>query len=83
MDVGTLILLFFGGCAGGLLAGLLGVGGGLVFVVIFTNYLAVLGIPDNKIAQLIIANSMVAIFFAGTSGSIKHYLNGDFFLNRL
>lgn len=79
MDVGTLILLFLGGCAGGLLAGLLGVGGGLVFVVIFTNYLTALGIPDSKIAQLIIANSMVAIFFAGTSGSIKHYLNGHFY----
>ena len=79
MDFGILLLLFIGGCAGGLLAGLLGVGGGLIFVVIFTNYLSALGVPDAGIAQLIIANSMVAIFFAGVSGSIKHYLNGDFY----
>lgn len=79
MDFGILILLFAGGCAGGLLAGLLGVGGGLIFVPIFTNYLFVLGIPDEMIARLIIANSMVAIFFAGISGSIKHHLNGDFY----
>lgn len=79
MDYGTLLLLFAGGCAGGLLAGLLGVGGGLVFVPIFTNYLVVLGIVDDKIAQIIIANSMFAIFFAGISGSIKHYLSGHLY----
>lgn len=79
MDIPTLILLFLGGCIGGLLAGLLGVGGGLVFVIIFTNYLSSLGAPDTTFAHLIVANSMFAIFFAGVSGSIKHYLNGNFF----
>ena len=78
MTIGTLVLLFFGGCLGGLLAGLQGVGGGLVFVLIFTNYLSAADVPDSSLAHLIVANSMFAIFFAGISGSIKHYFNGNF-----
>ncbi|HEY1025433.1 MAG TPA: sulfite exporter TauE/SafE family protein [Sphingobacteriaceae bacterium] len=78
MDIITIILLFLGGCVGGLLAGLLGVGGGLVFVIIFTNYLASSGAPDITFAHLIVSNSMFAIFFAGISGSVKHYINGNF-----
>jgi uncharacterized protein len=80
MTTGALVLLFLGGCVGGLLAGLLGIGGGLIFVLIFTNYLSVVNAPESTLAHYIVANSMFAIFFAGISGSIKHYLNENFFL---
>lgn len=80
MGISTILILFFGGCVGGLLAGLLGIGGGLVFVLIFTNYLTSVQINDKDIAQIIIANSMFAIFFAGVSGSIRHFINGNFFV---
>ncbi|HYK76105.1 MAG TPA: sulfite exporter TauE/SafE family protein [Daejeonella sp.] len=79
MELANLLILFLGGCLGGVLAGLLGIGGGLVFVVIFTNYLMSLKVPDAGIAQLIVANSMFAIFFAGLSGTYKHYKNGNFY----
>lgn len=80
MTIGALILLFLGGCLGGLMAGLLGIGGGLVFVLIFTNYLSVVNAPDTTLAHYIVANSMFAIFFAGISGSVKHYFSNNFFL---
>ncbi len=80
MTAGELVLLFLGGCMGGLLAGLLGIGGGLIFVLIFTNYLAAVNAPEATMAHYIVANSMFAIFFAGVSGSIKHYQNGNFYL---
>lgn len=80
MTAGELVLLFFGGCMGGLLAGLLGIGGGLIFVLIFTNYLSAVNAPEATMAHYIVANSMFAIFFAGISGSVKHYFNGNFFL---
>jgi uncharacterized protein len=80
MDIQTLFLLFVGGCTGGLLAGILGVGGGLVFVPIFTSYLIHVAVAEDKVAQIIVANSMFAIFFAGLSGSIKHYLNGHLYI---
>lgn len=80
MSIITLLILFFGGCIGGLLAGLLGIGGGLVFVLIFTNYLTAVQVSDADIAQMIIANSMFAIFFAGLSGSIRHFMNGNFYI---
>lgn len=79
MTFGALILLFLGGCLGGLMAGLLGIGGGLVFVLIFTNYLSAVNAPETTLAHYIVANSMFAIFFAGISGSVKHYFNNNFY----
>jgi len=77
-----IILLLLGGL-GGLLAGLLGIGGGVIYVLIFNHYLHKIGIPDSIIVPSIIANSMFAILFAGVSGSYKQWKNKNFFPNEM
>lgn len=73
------LILFVGGSIGGLLAGLLGVGGGIIFVVILSFYLEKIGVPESALVPAILANSLFAIFFSGISGSIKQYLAKNFF----
>jgi uncharacterized membrane protein YfcA len=80
MGIGVLLLLFLFGCLGGLLSGILGLGAGMVFILIFTTYLTSKQVPDQVIAQLVLANSMFVVFFSGLSGSIKQHLNQNFFL---
>ncbi len=75
MEIITLLIL---GGIGGLLAGMLGIGGGIIYVLLFSHYLPLTGIPSHLIVPAIVANSMFAIFFAGISGSYKHYKNKNF-----
>ena len=77
MTTEIITLLILGGI-GGLLAGMLGIGGGIIYVLLFSHYLPLTGIPSHLIVPAIVANSMFAIFFAGISGSYKHYKNKNF-----
>ena len=77
MTTEIIALLILGGI-GGLLAGMLGIGGGIIYVLLFSHYLPLTGIPNHLIVPAIVANSMFAIFFAGISGSYKHYKNKNF-----
>lgn len=72
----TLLLL---GSVGGILAGLLGIGGGVVYVLIFSHYLLSYQLNDSAIVQATIANSLFAILFAGVSGSYKQWKNKNFY----
>lgn len=74
-----ILLLFSLGSLGGLLAGLLGIGGGVIYVLIFAHYLPLAGVPDTLIVPSIVANSMFAILFAGLSGTYKQWRNNNFF----
>ncbi len=76
--LGATITLFILGGLGGLLAGMLGIGGGIIYVLLFSHYLPLIGIPEHLVVPAIVANSMFAIFFAGVSGSYKHYKNNNF-----
>lgn len=76
-------ILFLLGALGGLLAGLLGIGGGVIYVLIFNYFLHKIGVPDSIIVPSIIANSMFAILFAGVSGSYKQWKNKNFFPNEM
>ena len=78
MDISVLCLLFIGGCVSGLFAGLLGLGGGMLFMLIFTSYLTLVKVPDQIIPELIIANAMFAMFIAGLSGSVRNYFRRNF-----
>lgn len=79
MDPGDLFVLLLSGCVGGFLAGLLGIGGGIVYVVIFSVYLERLGIPPQLMVPAIVANSMLAILFSSISGTLKHIRKKNFF----
>ena len=76
----TDVLILFGvGAFGGLLAGLLGVGGGLIYIAAFTYYLGQYDLPSAEFVRLILANSIFAVFFAGLSGTIRQAIQGNFY----
>lgn len=75
MSTWIFLLLFAGGCVSGMFAGLLGLGGGMLFMLVFSNYLKYTPVPVQLVPQMILANSMFAMFIGGFSGSLKHYLN--------
>lgn len=80
MSAIDIVILLISGGVGGFLAGLLGIGGGIVYVVLFSFYLEKLGFPQATLVPHIIANSLFAIFFGGLSGIIKQKKNNNFFL---
>jgi len=72
-------LLFLAGLVGGLISGLLGVGGGIVYIVILPIAFQFVGIPDQEIAQFTIANSLFGTFFAGLFATYSHFKHGEFY----
>lgn len=74
------LILFVAGILGGFLAGLLGIGGGIIFISILPIALAQLGLPHTEIVQYTIANSIFGTFFASFSGCINLYRNKEFYL---
>lgn len=67
------------GIMSGLLAGLLGVGGGLLLVPILEYAARHYGIDGEELVRYTLANSFFAIIFAGLASSFKHYRNANFF----
>ncbi|SMG52722.1 Uncharacterized membrane protein YfcA [Marivirga sericea] len=72
-------LLFLAGLVGGLISGLLGVGGGIVYILILPIAFQFIGIPDQEIAQFTIANSLFGTFFAGLFATYSHFRQGEFY----
>ncbi len=65
----SFFFLLIAGILGGFMAGLVGIGGGIVYVFVIPIALRFMGVPDAEIAQYTIANSIFAIFFAATSAN--------------
>ena len=74
----TIILLFLIGVFAGILAGLLGVGGGLIFTPVLF-YLFTQGGLDQP-TQWAIGSSLFCTFIASSSSVFKQYRNHNFFL---
>ena len=72
------ILLIIAGLIGGFLAGLLGVGGGVIYILILPSALRNVGICEDQLIAYTIANSLFAILIASFSGNIKSILKGTF-----
>jgi uncharacterized protein len=64
------------GIAAGLMAGLLGVGGGLVLVPALIVLLPMQGVPDAVVMQVALATSLTSIFFTGLSSTYAHHRRG-------
>lgn len=63
-------LLFLAGIIGGFLAGLIGIGGGVIYIFILELAFIQMGIMEVELAQFTIANSIFAVFFASSSANI-------------
>jgi uncharacterized protein len=61
--------LFVAGIVGGFLAGLLGIGGGVIFIMVIPIALNYIGVPQEDLVQYTIANSIFAIFFSSLSST--------------
>lgn len=62
----------------GFLAGLLGIGGGLVIVPVLSSILLYLEIlPSEQVVIVAIATSLASILFTSTSSAIAHHKNGN------
>ena len=72
------VLLFLSGLLGGFLAGLLGIGGGLIFVFVLTFYFDGLMVNQVELPRFLIANSIFATFFAALSASLRNRKMGHF-----
>lgn len=66
------LYLIIAGLFGGFLAGLLGVGGGVIFVFVLSFYFGSLNIEETELPKYLISNSIFATFFAGVSSSLKN-----------
>jgi uncharacterized protein len=66
-------LLLAAGIIGGFLSGLLGIGGGIIYIFIIPYALLFWNIPPAWHAQIIIANSLAAIFFSSLAANYAHY----------
>jgi uncharacterized membrane protein YfcA len=71
-----LIYLALGACAG-LLAGLLGVGGGLVIVAALAWLLPLQGVPADQVMHVALATSLASIVLTGLSSARAHAKRGS------
>jgi len=70
-----IILLLIGGCLGGLMAGLLGVGGGVILTPIQYYLLLAYGVENNIALSVSFATSLAVIFVTMIRTTKKHYSN--------
>lgn len=73
------LVLVLIGLMGGFLAGLIGVGGGVIYILVLPYVLTNMGYPDAEIVQFTIANSLVGTMFAALSGNIALIIKREFF----
>lgn len=67
---------------GGVISGLLGIGGGPVYVIILSYFINKMyggQVSESTLVKLIIASTIFSTLFAALSGSIKQYLNHNFY----
>lgn len=73
------IFIFLAGLGGGFLAGLLGIGGGVIYILILPLALREVGVAEQEIAQYVIANSIFGTMAASLFGSITLIRDNDFY----
>ena len=79
MELIDYVLIGLAGLTGGFIAGFLGIGGGIVYVLILPIAFSNLNFSEESIVQLTIANSIFGVFFASLSASITYWLGKEFY----
>jgi len=74
MDIAFLIFL---GIIGGLIAGMLGLGGGIFYILIFPYLIEARGFPAELTAQFVIANSLFGIMVASGMSILGYKRKGE------
>jgi uncharacterized membrane protein YfcA len=78
----VLIVLLLVGALGGFLAGLLGVGGGLIFIPIISLLLENHHLSNSDIVRFTLANSIALVFISGLSGILRQIKIGSYELKQ-
>ena len=71
------ILCLLVGCLAGFLAGLFGIGGGLIIVPVLTYLLPIVGVPDSLLMSTALGTSFATIIITGFSSAQRHYKLGN------
>jgi uncharacterized protein len=77
--LGLLIL----GCFGGFLFGMVGIGGNVLYIPVFSFLLTKIGFHDEELSRAIIANALFILVFTGSAVSWKQFKVGNFFLKEI
>lgn len=65
------------GCVVGVLAGLFGIGGGLVIVPVLVYLLPMVGVPDHLLMSVALGSSFATIIITGGASAYNHYKVGN------
>ncbi len=65
--------LLIWGLIGGFMGGLLGIGGGLIFVIVIPDAARVLGVPDEALVSVTVANSLACTFITTFATGILRF----------
>ena len=79
----TILGLFIVGCIGGFLFGMVGIGGNVLYIPIFSYLLMQIGFHDEELSRAIIANALLVLVFTGTAVSWQQFKVGNFFLKEI
>jgi uncharacterized protein len=71
-----ILLLLAIGCVGGFLSGLLGVGGGIIFVPALFFSLSSLGFSEEHAMHIAIGSSLAVVMATGSMSAFSHYKRG-------
>lgn len=77
MDLVTIAILLTAGLVGGFLAGLLGIGGGIIFAPTLMFYFAGAGVDDAVFAPLVIGSSLFCTMLASAASAVRHHQAGN------
>lgn len=73
----TVLLFLFAGAVAGLLAGLLGIGGGLILVVALVWLLPLVGVQPAHVMHMALASALASIVFTAISSATAHARRGS------
>ncbi|AXO13196.1 sulfite exporter TauE/SafE family protein [Thalassospira indica] len=71
------VAMLFAGVVGGIMAGLLGVGGGIVIVPVLYHFLTTMGVDESLRMQVAVATSLTTIIATAISSTRSHYKKGS------